>query len=143
MLEHGDIDAVLQNAQAAVDALAQQAGTVAAPPSQAAARPSHEPAGPPVRKRPEGLPRNVDRILSLRVPVVVKLAERVMPAGDVMKLVPGTIIEFDRTVSSELDLLVNNTPIGTGQAIKVGEHFGLRVKFVGNVRERIQSLRAL
>jgi flagellar motor switch protein FliN/FliY len=79
-------------------------------------------------------------VLKLRVPVVVRLAQRPMVLKDIMRMAPGTILEFDRSVDSELDLLVNNQTIGTGAAVKVNEHFGLRIQHIGNVRQRINSL---
>ena len=51
-------------------------------------------------------------------------------------------MEFDRGVNEELDLMVNNRKIGTGQAVKIGEHFGLRVAFIGDAKQRIASLRS-
>jgi flagellar motor switch/type III secretory pathway protein FliN len=63
-----------------------------------------------------------------------------MPVGDVLKFGPGRIVEFDQPVDSELDLLVANRPIGTGVAVKYNEHFGVRVNFIGDVRQRIESL---
>jgi len=82
------------------------------------------------------------RILRIRVPVVVRLAQRSMVLNEVMKLTPGTILEFDRTVDSELDLLVNNHPIGSGVAVKVNERFGLRINRIGNLAQRIASFGA-
>jgi hypothetical protein len=39
-----------------------------------------------------------------------------------------------------LELRVNNKAIGTGQAVKVGENFGLRITFMGDLKERITAL---
>ena len=40
----------------------------------------------------------------------------------------------------ELELLVNNKPIGAGTAVKVGENYGLRVTYVGDLQERIAAM---
>jgi len=79
-------------------------------------------------------------ILSLEVPIIVRLGERTMSVRQVVDLVPGSIIEIPKNAESELDLLVNNKQIGCGYAVKVGENFGLRLSYVGNVRERIEAL---
>ena len=60
-----------------------------------------------------------------------------------MNLGPGTILEFDRTVDQELDLMISNRQIGCGVAVKVNEHFGLRITYIGDVKERINSLGAI
>lgn len=135
MFSQDDIDAVLRDAEAAVDSLAEQTGLSATTVPGAAAAAGVEPSPSRDASRSERL----RRILEMRVPVIVQLAERVLPLCDVIKLAPGSIIEFDRTVNAELDLLVNNRHIGSGEAIKVGEHFGLRVTVVGGDGSRLQS----
>jgi len=134
----GDIDAVLNSAQAAVDSLARQTGELTGEPTPSPDSPRTGGSTHP----PLEVTRNIERILKLRVPVVVRLAERTLRTAEIMKLAPGSIVEFDRRVDDELDLMVNNRQIGTGQAVKVGEHYGLRVGFIGDARQRIASLRS-
>lgn len=150
MFTQDDIDAVLNQAQTAVDSLARDVTDLAAKPSTAPT-PVAEQAAPPAPTggapaafcppQPSSEAR-LARIRRLRVPVVVRLAQRHMSVSEVLKIVPGSILEFDQTVDRELDLLVNNHRIGAGVAVKVDEHFGLRVTGIGDVRERIQSLSA-
>lgn len=79
-------------------------------------------------------------VLRLEVPVIVRLGERTMTVGEVLGLVPGAIIELPKNAEAELDLLVNNKPIGSGIAVKIGENFGLRITRIGNVRTRIEAM---
>lgn len=79
-------------------------------------------------------------VLRLRVPVIVRLASRTMPVRDVLRLTPGSIIELPRNADSELELFVNNRAIGLGRAVKVGEKFGLRLTFIGNVAQRVDAV---
>lgn len=81
----------------------------------------------------------LQRILSLEVPVVVRLGERIMTVRDVTTLVPGAIIELPKTSEAELDLLVNNKVIGQGLAVKVGENFGLRITRINDSQSRLGS----
>ena len=84
---------------------------------------------------------DVDRILKLQVPLIVKLAERRLPLADVLHLGVGSVLEFAKPSGEPLTLLVNNKPIATGEAVKVGENFGLRLTHVGDPKQIIQSLR--
>lgn len=84
----------------------------------------------------------LQRILGLSVPITVTLAEREMTVESILEITVGTIIEFNASFDSELILSVANQPIGLGQAIKISEHFGLRVTSVGTVRHRIDALGA-
>lgn len=78
----------------------------------------------------------LDQIMKLDVPIIVRLAERLLPLGEVVRLVPGAIIELGKTSDGELDLLVNNRAIGSGTAVKVGENFGIRMTFLGDPKYR-------
>lgn len=84
--------------------------------------------------------RDVQAILKLRVPVIVRLAHRQMPLNEVMNLGPGALVELPKPHDEPLDLMVNNKLVGHGTAVKVGEHFGLKVSVVGDATERIRAL---
>ena len=85
------------------------------------------------------MPRT-NQILALEVPIVVRLGERRMPVRDVISLVPGMIIELTKSADEELDLLVNNRQIGHGNAVKLGENFGIQITNIGDQRERVAAM---
>ena len=89
---------------------------------------------------PTPQPGEVKRVLGLSVPVTVLLAERDMSVEAILAIRVGTILEFETSFDSDLDLHVANQKIGAGHAVKVGEHFGLRVTRIIPVEERIESL---
>lgn len=91
---------------------------------------------------PEDLPEEVRRILRIEVPVIVKLADKHLPLGDIIDLSPGSIVEFTRSSDTPLELLVNNKVIGRGIAVKVGEKFGLRIDEILPVEQTIRKLGA-
>lgn len=93
-----------------------------------------------ITQTPETVSPDLARILDVRVPIIVKVAERNLSVGSVLKLNIGSILEFDRRADAELDLLVNNRVIGRGAPVKVGENFGLRLTVVGNLESTIQAL---
>ncbi len=67
---------------------------------------------------------------------------RKMPLSTIIGLAAGAILEFDNASDAPLDLMINNKSIGLGQAVKVGENFGLRVTHIGSVQNRIEALAA-
>jgi len=79
-------------------------------------------------------------ILKLEVPVIVLIGDRAMAMQDVVNLTPGAIIELPKPADDELNVLVNNKPIGFGRAVKVGENFGVRLTYVGDVSRRIHAM---
>src|SRR5580700_12181045 len=82
----------------------------------------------------------LQRILHLQVPVIVKLAERKLQLSEVMRLGVGAIIEFIKSSDEPLELLINNKTIGVGETVKVGENFGLRITRIGDMKQLVQSL---
>ncbi len=139
MFSQSEVDALLENAEAvAGPAAGEEEGSLVFSSDYGE-----------VRAEPGSVPMiggsgssQLNRVLKLRVPVVVRLAQRNMSIEAIRRLGSGTILEFERTVDCELDLMVNNRQIGKGVAVKVGENFGLRLTYVGNIRERIASLGA-
>jgi flagellar motor switch protein FliN/FliY len=83
---------------------------------------------------------SLNSILKIEVPVIVQIASRVMPMKEVMSLEPGAIIELPKLADEELELEVGDKQIGLGLAVKVGENFGVRVTYVGDIRQRIANL---
>ena len=96
----------------------------------------------PVLRAPKSTPtaNELQRIMRMEVPVIVKLAERKLNMAEVLRLGAGAIIEFSKANGDPLELLINNKPIGVGEAVKVGENFGLRITQIGDVRSVIRSM---
>lgn len=86
------------------------------------------------------MPADLQSILNLEVPLIVVIAQRDMPVREVMNLAPGAILELPKAAGDDLEVMVNNKPIGAGRAVKVGENFGVRVTYVGDLQERIEAL---
>lgn len=85
---------------------------------------------------------DVDALKKLEVPVIVLLGQRKMHVREVLTFTIGTIIELPKNADADLELLVNNKPIGLGRAVKVGENFGLRLVYVGDLKRRVEALNA-
>jgi flagellar motor switch protein FliN len=82
----------------------------------------------------------IRRILQVQVPLIVRLANKVMALGEITQLQPGTIIEFTKVIGEDLDLMINNKCIGGGQAVKVGEKFGIKVTNLETIDKMILAM---
>ncbi len=89
---------------------------------------------------PHPASHNLSQILGLQVPVIVRMGERKMSVRDVVSLMPGAIIELPKNAEADLDIFVGNKHVGCGQAVKVGENFGIRLTFVGDMAKRSEDL---
>ena len=79
-------------------------------------------------------------MLAIEVPVIVQLGVRRMTVQEVMRFAVGAIIEFSKSAEEEMELLANNMTIGKGQAVKVGENFGIKISSIKPVKEMIRKL---
>jgi flagellar motor switch protein FliN/FliY len=80
------------------------------------------------------------RVLRVPVTVSVRLAERKMSLGAVVALGPGSLVTFSKSCEDLLDLYVNNHRYCQGEAIKIGESFGLKISKVGVTEERKERI---
>lgn len=85
--------------------------------------------------------RNLDLILDVPLRVSVVLGRCKRPIGEVLKLVPGTIVELDSLSNEPVDILVNGTLIAQGEVVVVNENFGIQVKNIVSPEERLRKLR--
>lgn len=81
-----------------------------------------------------------ERIRKLEVPIIVLLGEKTMPLSQVMRLGPGSIIELPKMADEKLELMVNNKIIGRGDAVKVGENFGLEITERGQTAAKVEVI---
>lgn len=79
-------------------------------------------------------------LLKLRVPFIVQIGQRKLPLDDVLSLGPGAILELDKNADEPLSLLINNKSVGNGEAVKVGESFGVRIQSLVTAEERVEAL---
>lgn len=84
--------------------------------------------------------RVTKRLMNIKVPLTVEIARKGVKMKSVLAFKPGTVIEFDKRSEDLLGLYVGHSIVGRGEAVKVGESFGLRVLEIGGIRERIESL---
>jgi flagellar motor switch/type III secretory pathway protein FliN len=73
------------------------------------------------------LPPYTRSLLRIKVPVVVTLAEKRQKLSRIIELGPGSIIQFDKSCEEMLELEVGNRAVASGEAVKVGDKFGLRI----------------
>jgi flagellar motor switch protein FliN/FliY len=63
-----------------------------------------------------------------------------MPVAEVVNITPGTLIELPKLAHEDLEILIANKVVGLGSAVKVGENFGVKINFIGDLKQRIEAL---
>lgn len=73
----------------------------------------------------------MERLRHLPVEISVRLAEKKIELGQLLSLTPGSLITFTKSCEDLLDLYVSNTLYCRGEAVKIGEKFGLKINELG------------
>ncbi|MGO8753316.1 MAG: FliM/FliN family flagellar motor switch protein [Thermoguttaceae bacterium] len=87
------------------------------------------------------LPLYSRSLLRVRVPVVVTLARNRQPLSRIVEIGPGALIHFEKSCEEALELEVGGRTIALGQAVKVGDKFGLRVTSIALPEERFAPVK--
>jgi flagellar motor switch protein FliN len=108
--------------QAADESAATDDTSAADQATPAAATPEPEPAplDPALAKR-------VARINKVPVNVIVRIAERKLELEQLRRIAPGALLMFDKPYDSPLDVYVDNRLYCRGEAVKIGETFGVKI----------------
>lgn len=111
-------------------------------PTPAPAAPAGQPqAALPLDDCEDGLPSYTRSLLRVQVPVGVALACKKQSVAEILELGIGSIIHFDKPCDDPLELEVNGHCVAQGEAVKVGDKFGLRVQMVTLPNERFRPIR--
>jgi flagellar motor switch protein FliN len=87
------------------------------------------------------LPAYTRSLLRIEVPVVVTLATNTQSVRRILDLGPGTLLHFNKPCDEPLSLLIGQCQVAVGEAVKVGEKFGLRITSMVLPEEKFQPVR--
>lgn len=63
----------------------------------------------------------------VEVEITVEIGRRLMRIADVLKLTPGQTLSLSKAAGEPLDLYVNGRLLGRGEAVVIGDHYGVRI----------------
>jgi len=101
------------------DAAASEAAA-AAPVAAPEPEPEPEPLDPALAKR-------LQRVNKVPVSLIVRIAERQLELEQLRGIAPGALLMFDKPYDSLLDVYVDNRLYCRGEAVKIGETFGVKI----------------
>jgi flagellar motor switch protein FliN/FliY len=82
---------------------------------------------------------DIDRVLDVSVRLSVEIGRRRIAIADVLAMAPGAIVEFPKSMDEPLDIYVNDQLIARGEAVVVGERYGVRITEVVSYGERLRG----
>ena len=87
------------------------------------------------------LPPYSRSLLRISVPVMVTLASTRLPLKRILQLGPGSIVPLEKSCEDPLTLQVGNHNLAVGEAVKVGDKFGLRINSMVMPEEKFLAIR--
>ncbi len=84
--------------------------------------------------------RGLEFLYDVPLQISVEVGRSKILLKDLLKMGEGYVIELDKLAGDPLDLYVNSRLIAQGEAVMVGDKFGIRLTDVVNTSERIEQL---
>jgi len=69
-------------------------------------------------------------VMDVPVELSVEIGRRVMRLGEILKLGPDSVLELDKLSGEPLDIYANKRLGARGEAVVIGERYGVRLKEV-------------
>ena len=88
-------------------------------------------------------PSDLDRIMEIPLEVHVELGRRRMRISELLGLGVGSVIDLGVTAGSPLAVYANHTLVARGEAVVIGERYGIRITDIVSPRERVKRLGGL
>jgi len=102
----------------------------------AAASPSTpEAAGTPILRS-----RTMDLLLDLNLPISISFGKAHLPIKEVLQLTTGSIVELNRGVNEQVEVLVNERLIARGEVVVVDGNYGVRIQEIASRQDRLGAL---
>ncbi len=107
------------------------------------AHPSAPPNNPgpsiaPTKANP--LDESLERVLSIALTIHVELGRRKIRVGELLRMGVGQVVELDAAAGAPLSIYANNTLIAEGEAVVVGDRYGIRITDIVSPAERVERL---
>jgi flagellar motor switch protein FliN/FliY len=112
-----------------------------APAPMASQPPPAAPSAPPPAGADAGLAGNdLDRILDIPLDIHVELGRRKMRIEELLGIDVGSVVELGTPAGTPLSIYANRVLVAQGEAVIVGERYGVRITDIVPAGERVRRL---
>jgi len=78
-------------------------------------------------------------LMDVELPVSVSFGRTRVRMQEILKLITGSIIELDRSISEPVEVIVNNCVVARGEVVVIEGNYGVRISEVMSRQERLQE----
>jgi flagellar motor switch protein FliN/FliY len=80
-------------------------------------------------------------VMDVPIELTVEIGRKTMRIAEVLTLGPGSILELDKASGEPLDVLLNNRCVARGEAVVIGDRYGVRITEVFAMDEKRGGVR--
>jgi flagellar motor switch protein FliN/FliY len=80
-------------------------------------------------------------LMDVELPVSVSFGRTRVRVQEILKLITGSIIELDRSISEPVEVIVNNCVVARGEVVVVDGNYGVRINEVMSRKDRLKESR--
>lgn len=88
----------------------------------------------------DGNNEELERIMEIPLQIHVELGRKRMRISELLAVGTGTVVELSTAAGSPLSIYANQTLIAQGEAVVIGERYGIRITEIVSQRERVRRL---
>jgi flagellar motor switch protein FliN len=82
-----------------------------------------------------GVGGSLSLLKDVEVEVTLEIGRKRMKIGDLLRLGTGRTLELEKAAGEPLEIVVNGRVIGRGEAIVVGDRYGIRITHIVSADE--------
>ena len=94
----------------------------------------------PGRNNQDHYARDLEFLFDVPLQVSVEVGRARILLKDLLQMGEGYVVELDKLAGEPLDLYVNSRLIARGEAVKVGDKFGIKLTEVVSQSDRVEKL---
>ncbi len=84
--------------------------------------------------------RAADFLFDIPLELTVEVGRCTMPMGQLLRLMPGSIIELDTPAGEKIGIYANGKLVAKGEAVLLGERYGVRImEIVGDKQQYVDN----
>ena len=88
----------------------------------------------------DGLVRDLEFLYDVPLQVSVEVGRARILLKDLLQMGEGYVVELDKMAGEPLDLFVNGRLIARGEAVRIGDKFGIKLTEVVSQSDRLEKL---
>jgi flagellar motor switch protein FliN len=104
------------------------APSTGAPNTRTAPPPSGSSYDPPPPPPAEDYAGRIAMFKDIEMKVSAEVGRNIFPLKEVLKIGPNSVVELDKIIDDDVDILVNGQKIAEGEVVIIDDHFGVKIK---------------